>query len=91
MPSRKAKVLKLPTVSLGFIFMHMMPFASFWVMPGHVSLHSTIVAITHITMRCTRHVVDPFCTIEPNVGIVEVPDSKLLVLQGIHQAVKVSR
>ncbi|KAI2508609.1 hypothetical protein MHU86_5792 [Fragilaria crotonensis] len=31
----------------------------------------------------------PFCTIEPNVGIVEVPDQKLQVLQGIHQAVKV--
>ena len=25
----------------------------------------------------------PFCTIEPNVGVVEVPDSRLAVLQGI--------
>lgn len=31
----------------------------------------------------------PFCTIEPNVGIVEVPDSKLGELQKIHESVKV--
>jgi ribosome-binding ATPase YchF (GTP1/OBG family) len=32
----------------------------------------------------------PFCTIEPNVGIVEVPDPKLQVLEKIHASVKVS-
>lgn len=31
----------------------------------------------------------PFCTIEPNVGIVEVPDPKLQVLEKIHASVKV--
>jgi len=31
----------------------------------------------------------PFCTIEPNVGIVEVPDSKLQVLEKINSSVKV--
>jgi len=30
----------------------------------------------------------PFCTIEPNVGIVEVPDSKLPVLVKINESVK---
>lgn len=31
----------------------------------------------------------PFCTIEPNVGIVEVPDPKLQVLKEINDSVKV--
>lgn len=31
----------------------------------------------------------PFCTIEPNVGIVEVPDDKLNVLKNINDSVKV--
>jgi len=31
----------------------------------------------------------PFCTIEPNVGIVEVPDNKLSVLEKINESVKV--
>eukprot|EP00547_Thalassionema_nitzschioides_P007383 CAMPEP_0194200266 /NCGR_PEP_ID=MMETSP0156-20130528/946_1 /TAXON_ID=33649 /ORGANISM="Thalassionema nitzschioides, Strain L26-B" /LENGTH=406 /DNA_ID=CAMNT_0038925241 /DNA_START=190 /DNA_END=1410 /DNA_ORIENTATION=+ len=31
----------------------------------------------------------PFCTIEPNVGIVEVPDPKLQVLEKINESVKV--
>jgi len=31
----------------------------------------------------------PFCTIEPNVGIVEVPDPKLAVLCDINESVKV--
>jgi GTP-binding protein YchF len=31
----------------------------------------------------------PFCTIEPNVGIVEVPDPKLSVLEKIHESVRV--
>lgn len=31
----------------------------------------------------------PFCTIEPNVGIVEVPDLKLKALQIVHNSVKV--
>ena len=31
----------------------------------------------------------PFCTIEPNVGIVEVPDPKLPVLEKINESVKV--
>jgi len=31
----------------------------------------------------------PFCTIEPNVGIVEVPDEKLAVLKDINDSVKV--
>lgn len=31
----------------------------------------------------------PFCTIEPNVGIVEVPDQKLAVLEKINASVKV--
>jgi len=31
----------------------------------------------------------PFCTIEPNVGIVEVPDSKLRVLGDLNKSVKV--
>jgi len=30
----------------------------------------------------------PFCTIEPNVGIVEVPDAKLAVLAKINKSVK---
>ena len=32
----------------------------------------------------------PFCTIEPNVGIVTVPDPKLQVLERINKSVKVS-
>jgi GTP-binding protein YchF len=32
---------------------------------------------------------DPFCTIEPNVGIVEVPDPKLKVLEVINKSEKV--
>lgn len=32
----------------------------------------------------------PFCTIEPNVGIVEVPDPKLQVLEEINSSAKVS-
>ena len=28
----------------------------------------------------------PFCTIEPNVGVVEVPDSRLNILQEIVRA-----
>ena len=31
----------------------------------------------------------PFCTIEPNVGVVEVPDSRLNKLQEIVRAKKV--
>mmetsp|Transcript_13109 Transcript_13109/g.18369 ORF Transcript_13109/g.18369 Transcript_13109/m.18369 type:complete len:416 (+) Transcript_13109:95-1342(+) len=31
----------------------------------------------------------PFCTIEPNVGIVEVPDAKLAVLEKINDSAKV--
>ena len=31
----------------------------------------------------------PFCTIEPNVGIVEVPDPKLTVLEKINESVRV--
>jgi GTP-binding protein YchF len=31
----------------------------------------------------------PFCTIEPNVGIVEVPDPKLEVLSDINESVKI--
>ena len=31
----------------------------------------------------------PFCTIEPNVGVVEVPDSRLNTLQEIVKAKKV--
>ena len=31
----------------------------------------------------------PFCTIEPNVGVVEVPDSRLNALQDIVEAKKV--
>lgn len=31
----------------------------------------------------------PFCTIEPNVGIVEVPDPKLKVLSDINESVKI--
>uniref|UniRef100_A0A7S1FRA5 OBG-type G domain-containing protein n=1 Tax=Corethron hystrix TaxID=216773 RepID=A0A7S1FRA5_9STRA len=31
----------------------------------------------------------PFCTIEPNVGIVEVPDPRLEVLKKINESVKV--
>jgi hypothetical protein len=31
----------------------------------------------------------PFCTIEPNHGIVEVPDPKLAVLEKIHNSAKV--
>lgn len=31
----------------------------------------------------------PFCTIEPNTGIVEVPDPKLPVLAKINESVKV--
>ena len=31
----------------------------------------------------------PFCTIEPNVGIVEVPDPKLAVLSDINNSAKV--
>eukprot|EP00628_Pelagophyceae_sp_CCMP2097_P003906 CAMPEP_0184082532 /NCGR_PEP_ID=MMETSP0974-20121125/3253_1 /TAXON_ID=483370 /ORGANISM="non described non described, Strain CCMP2097" /LENGTH=398 /DNA_ID=CAMNT_0026385207 /DNA_START=39 /DNA_END=1235 /DNA_ORIENTATION=- len=30
----------------------------------------------------------PFCTIEPNIGIVTVPDERLTVLAGIHASVK---
>ena len=33
----------------------------------------------------------PFCTIEPNVGIVAVPDAKLPVLEKINESVKVSK
>lgn len=33
--------------------------------------------------------VDPFCTIEPNTGVVEVPDSRLEVLGKISKSVKV--
>ena len=32
----------------------------------------------------------PFCTIEPNVGIVPVPDPRLEVLAKISESVKVS-
>ena len=32
----------------------------------------------------------PFCTIEPNTGIVQVPDPKLHVLEKINESVKVS-
>ena len=32
----------------------------------------------------------PFCTIEPNVGIVEVPDPRLKKLEVINESVKVS-
>lgn len=31
----------------------------------------------------------PFCTIEPNTGIVEVPDPRLEVLSKINESVKV--
>lgn len=31
----------------------------------------------------------PFCTIEPNVGIVEVPDPKLQILEKINSSEKV--
>ena len=32
----------------------------------------------------------PFCTIEPNVGIVEVPDERLQVLEEMYQPEKVT-
>ena len=31
----------------------------------------------------------PFCTIEPNTGIVEVPDQRLVDLSAIHDSAKV--
>ena len=33
--------------------------------------------------------IQPFCTIEPNTGIVEVPDPRLQVLSKINDSVKV--
>ena len=39
------------------------------------------------TTRMIQHA-DPFCTIEPNTGIVEVPDPRLDVLAKINESVK---
>ena len=44
-------------------------------------------AITHAGAECANY---PFCTIEPNVGIVAVPDERLAVLEKMYTAKKVT-
>ena len=44
-------------------------------------------AITSAGAECANY---PFCTIEPNVGIVAVPDERLSVLEKMHSAKKVT-
>ena len=44
-------------------------------------------AITSAGAECANY---PFCTIEPNVGIVAVPDERLAVLEKMHNAKKVT-
>ncbi|MCL2796958.1 MAG: redox-regulated ATPase YchF [Firmicutes bacterium] len=44
-------------------------------------------AITAAGAECANY---PFCTIEPNVGVVPVPDERLAVLEKMHAAKKVT-
>ena len=44
-------------------------------------------AITAAGAECANY---PFCTIEPNVGVVPVPDERLAVLEKMHNAKKVT-
>jgi len=44
-------------------------------------------AITAAGAECANY---PFCTIEPNVGIVSVPDERLQALEAMHNAKKVT-
>lgn len=44
-------------------------------------------AITHAGAECANY---PFCTIEPNVGIVAVPDSRLDVLGKMYNTKKIT-
>ena len=44
-------------------------------------------AITHAGAECANY---PFCTIEPNVGIVAVPDSRLDVLANLYNSKKIT-
>ncbi len=44
-------------------------------------------AITHAGAECANY---PFCTIEPNVGIVAVPDSRLEVLGKLYNTKKIT-
>ena len=44
-------------------------------------------AITHAGAECANY---PFCTIEPNVGVVAVPDERLDKLAALYQSKKVT-
>ena len=44
-------------------------------------------AITHAGAECANY---PFCTIEPNVGIVAVPDPRLDVLGKLYNTKKIT-
>ena len=44
-------------------------------------------AITHAGAECANY---PFCTIEPNVGVVAVPDARLDVLAKLYNTKKVA-
>ncbi len=44
-------------------------------------------AITKVGAEAANY---PFCTIEPNVGVVDVPDARLLVLHEMYQSKKVT-
>ena len=44
-------------------------------------------AITHAGAECANY---PFCTIEPNVGVVAVPDARLDVLAKLYNTKKVT-
>ena len=45
-------------------------------------------AITHAGAECANY---PFCTIEPNVGVVAVPDERLDKLAALYNSKKISR
>ena len=44
-------------------------------------------AITKAGAECANY---PFCTIEPNIGVVAVPDERLMGLAAMHQPQKVT-
>ena len=45
-------------------------------------------AITNAGAECANY---PFCTIEPNIGVVPVPDKRLDVLAEMYKTQKISR
>ncbi|XP_040874310.1 ribosome-binding ATPase YchF isoform X3 [Glycine max] len=76
----KTKVLSIPLGEVDYMD-HMMPFGS--IKDWRVEIHTFFVKVENGKAQAANF---PFCTIEPNVGIVAVPDSRLHVLSDLSKS-----